>query len=446
MPILRRLVNLLLLLLSMNILIVAALSGAGPVVRSLMFLAALTVIVVMNIFPVRVRNSVARLRTIKKSRELMILFAVTFSINTALNITVGATLVPEHIKWWIFTVNIGLCLLFELVLLMNGLTRVFFTSLQLGIKWRVLLFFFWWTPVVNIILIKKVCAIISREYDYETEKTALNGVRRDCCVCRTKYPLLLVHGVFFRDFRYINYWGRIPKELRKNGAVVFHGEQQSAASVKESAEELKQRIEQIVGETGCGKVNIIAHSKGGLDARYTVSRLGMDRYVATLTTVNTPHRGCNFADHLLEKASERLREGIARKYNAALKRMGDKDPDFISAVTDLTAKRCEAFNQEVPDMDGVYYQSVASKMNRWTSGKFPLNLSYGLVSRFDGENDGLVSVESAKWGSNWRVVTAQGSRGISHGDMIDLNRENIDGFDVREFYVDLVKELKAMGY
>ena len=26
-------------------------------------------------------------------------------------------------------------------------------------------------------------------------------------------------------------------------------------------------------------------------------------------------------------------------------------------------------------------------------------------------------------------------RGISHGDMIDLNRENIRDFDVREFYV-----------
>ena len=37
-------------------------------------------------------------------------------------------------------------------------------------------------------------------------------------------------------------------------------------------------------------------------------------------------------------------------------------------------------------------------------------------------------------------------RGISHGDMIDLMRENIDGFDVREYYVQLVKELKEAGY
>ena len=30
--------------------------------------------------------------------------------------------------------------------------------------------------------------------------------------------------------------------------------------------------------------------------------------------------------------------------------------------------------------------------------------------------------------------------------MIDLNRENFDGFDVREFYVQLVGKLKKMGY
>ena len=42
-------------------------------------------------------------------------------------------------------------------------------------------------------------------------------------------------------------------------------------------------------------------------------------------------------------------------------------------------------------------------------------------------------------------MTVQGKRGISHGDMIDLNRENFEGFDVREFYVELVADLKKRG-
>ena len=35
---------------------------------------------------------------------------------------------------------------------------------------------------------------------------------------------------------------------------------------------------------------------------------------------------------------------------------------------------------------------------------------------------------------------------ISHGDMIDLTREDYQGFDVLEFYVKLVEELKQMGF
>ena len=37
-------------------------------------------------------------------------------------------------------------------------------------------------------------------------------------------------------------------------------------------------------------------------------------------------------------------------------------------------------------------------------------------------------------------------RGISHADMIDLNRENIRGLDIREFYVQLVSELREKGF
>ena len=33
-------------------------------------------------------------------------------------------------------------------------------------------------------------------------------------------------------------------------------------------------------------------------------------------------------------------------------------------------------------------------------------------------------------------LTVPGRRGISHGDVIDLMREDIAGFDVREFYIE----------
>jgi triacylglycerol esterase/lipase EstA (alpha/beta hydrolase family) len=90
-----------------------------------------------------------------------------------------------------------------------------------------------------------------------------------------------------------------------------------ASSVEDCGREISERIRQIAGESGCGKVNFIAHSKGGLDCRYAVTRFAAGEYVASLTTINTPHRGCQFADYLLSKVPENPRDFVAQKYNAA---------------------------------------------------------------------------------------------------------------------------------
>ena len=49
-------------------------------------------------------------------------------------------------------------------------------------------------------------------------------------------------------------------------------------------------------------------------------------------------------------------------------------------------------------------------------------------------------------GSRFTLLEPQGKAGISHGDVVDLNRENLPGFDVREFYVALVSSLKERGF
>lgn len=77
----------------------------------------------------------------------------------------------------------------------------------------------------------------------KVKRTVIGKLSMD--LCATKYPLLLVHGVFFRDYRYLNYWGRIPRTLEKYGAVVYYGKHQSAASVCDSARELAARIKYI---------------------------------------------------------------------------------------------------------------------------------------------------------------------------------------------------------
>ncbi len=346
-------------------------------------------------------------------------------------------------RWIVSTI---VAVLVEAAVFWNGIIRIYLTSEQLGIRLRVLGILCGWIPVAHLIVLGILIRTAEAEAAFELEKLLLNEARSGERICATKYPLLLVHGVFFRDFRYINYWGRIPGELKKNGAVIYYGNHQSAAPVSGSGEELTARIRQIVEETGCGKVNIIAHSKGGLDSRYAISKLGADSMVASLTTVNTPHRGCEFADYLLEKIPKKQQDMVASAYNAALKKLGDTNPDFLAAVYDLTADACRRRNETVEDMPGVFYQSTGSELAVASGGRFPLNFTCRLVHYFDGKNDGLVGEKSFPWGSTYRFLTASGKRGISHGDMIDMNRENFDGFDVREFYVQLVHDLKERGF
>lgn len=326
-----------------------------------------------------------------------------------------------------------------------GIISVYCASIQLGIKWRVMGAWCGMIPIANLIVLNRIILTVMQEVDFEIGREALNKNRAEQKVCETKYPILFVHGVFFRDSERFNYWGRIPTELTLNGATVYYGEHQSALSVAESAAELNERIKAIIRETGCEKLNIIAHSKGGLDCRYAIAKLDAAPYIASLTTVNTPHRGCLFADRLLSFAPDPIKEKVAEIYNTAAKKLGDANPDFLSAVTDLTAKACETFDRELTVPDTILRQSLGSKLNQAQGGQFPLNFSYRFVKYYDGANDGLVGEDSFAWGDSYTLLTTTGKRGISHGDMIDLNRENIEGFDVREFYVDLVAKLKQKG-
>ena len=386
----------------------------------------------------------ARLKVCASGVDLLIGFLIASAIAFAAHITTGFFVFPNGILPFFIS-----CLISCLVLLSvfcNGIIRVYLTSVQLGIKHRVIGALCGWIPIVNLVVLHKIIRKCSDEVEFENNRDLLNESRRNDAICRTKYPLLFVHGVFFRDSEYFNYWGRIPDDLIRNGATVYYGNNHSANSVADGGAELTETMRRIVRETGCDKLNIIAHSKGGLDCRYAISKCGAEPYVASLTTINTPHRGCLFADYLLEKVPGNVRDTIAGTYNSTLKRFGDTSPDFLSAVYDLRSENCAAFNKEKKNSGSVYYQSVGSKLNKAAGGKFPLNFTYPIAKFFDGPNDGLVSEYSCEWGEKFTFLTTKENRGISHGDMIDLNRENIKGFDVREFYVQLVADLKNKGF
>lgn len=359
---------------------------------------------------------------------LVVVFALTTSVNPWRQ--VGSAVLAYGL--------IALCAF-------GGIVRLLMSAKQVKAIKYVILLFTWYIPLVNLIVLKNISKDAKKEFRFEQAKVELNDMRKENEICKTRYPILMVHGIFFRDWQKFNYWGRVPRELIRNGAEIYYGDQQSANLISVSAAELRDKILEIIDKTGAEKVNIIAHSKGGLDSRYAISKLGMDKYVASLVTINTPHYGCNFVDDILAKVPDGLLHFVEKRYNKLFTVLGDTEPDFVKGITELTHANCAKLDTELPDAPGIYYKSVMSTMKNITSAGFPLNVGY-FFNRKDGTgNDGLVVKESALRGENTYLITKNGNRGLSHGDMIDLFRENIDGFDVREFYVGIVKELKERG-
>ncbi len=374
---------------------------------------------------------------------LLVSFYISIIVSIIYQMIIAIKTIPNN--YMLFVWSLALCICVNFTVFWNGIICVYLTSTQLGIKTRVVGIVCGMIPIANLVALFFIIKTTITECLVEAKKEQANRQRYDQKICATKYPILLVHGVFFRDTKYFNYWGRIPDELEANGATIFYGNHHSASSIADSATELKSRIIELLSESGAEKVNIIAHSKGGLDCRYAISKLGISDKVASLTTINTPHKGCLFADYLLSKIPPSIKNKVADTYNSTLKKFGEQNPDFLAAVNDLTDSACRQLDDEMPTPQGIYCQSIGSILTRATNGKFPLNLSYHLVKHFSGENDGLVDESSFQWGENYILLRPTKKRGISHGDMIDLNRENIDGFDVREFYVNLVNELKNKG-
>lgn len=327
----------------------------------------------------------------------------------------------------------------------NGAIRIMFSSRRLGLSKRVIFLLFSWIPPINIFLGIWFCRIVKREYDYNYIQIELQNTRVKSQICSTKYPLFMLHGFGFRDGKYLfNYWGRIPKLLKENGSVIFYGKQQANAPIEENAEEIKKELKKIINDTGCGKVNIIAHSKGGLDARYMVSSLGMEDYVASLTTVSTPHRGSellNVLKQVPDKKYRRICSGLDRTFRL----LGDTKPDTYKASRQLSPEFMQQFNIDNPDSGKVYYQSYAGKMKGPASSPILL-LPNAIMKYLADDNDGLVTIDSAKWGTFKGTLESSTHRGISHADQIDLFHQEHEGFNIREEYVQIVKELKDMGY
>ena len=117
----------------------------------------------------------------------------------------------------------------------------------------------------------------------------------------TKYPIVLVHGLFgFDHIGPLDYWYGIPAALRADGARVYITQVSAANSTEVRGEQLLVQVKQILAVTGASKVNLIGHSHGGPTSRYIASV--RPDLVASVTSIGGVNRGSKFADFMLNVA------------------------------------------------------------------------------------------------------------------------------------------------
>lgn len=255
--------------------------------------------------------------------------------------------------------------------------------------------------------------------------------------CRTRYPIMLIHGLNRRDDCGPSYWGRVPDILRAQGARVYLSGQDAVGSIDDNALALRRRAREILTAEDCEKLNLIAHSKGGLEARFLISSLNMAPCIASLTTICTPHHGSQAAAVWLRRKV--LCKLAGRALETGWKLAGDQSPDFERALAALTPDAMERFNRENPDSPLVYYQSWGARLDQ--AGWDLMDRAQLWLTKADGPTDGLVTPESAVWGRYRGTLV-----GISHQDSVDSRRRRLAAFSAEVFYTALVHELAELGF
>jgi uncharacterized alpha/beta hydrolase family protein len=103
-------------------------------------------------------------------------------------------------------------------------------------------------------------------------------------------PVLLIHG-YAEDAAV---WKKWEDMLKKDGiqffTITFKYSDDKCGSAEQHAKELEKRVQDIKQQSGAQKVNIVGHSKGGLDARVFLD-ITDTKDVANLIMIGTPNAG-----------------------------------------------------------------------------------------------------------------------------------------------------------
>lgn len=261
---------------------------------------------------------------------------------------------------------------------------------------------------------------------------------------KTKYPIFLCHG-----FGAI---GSLVKPsplhdpcmlMREHGIVAIAPNVVPYAPIETRAKNWVRLIDETCKKYQFDKVNVVAHSMGGLDMRHAISHLGIAERVASLTTIATPHHGTFLADLILKTP-----DLLAGPLSEIVDWFGnnvypDEKSDTISSVEQLSLNYVrEHFNPDTPDVETVPVYSYSAAVGRGTNYSLNPIFKFQNSQIFDkeGENDSFVSVKSAQWG------TYLGCINLSHLNQINVQVGKEFKSKYYNFWTGVVRKLSEYGH
>jgi len=259
-----------------------------------------------------------------------------------------------------------------------------------------------------------------------------------------KYPVLLCHGYgAIASLVKPSPLYDVALLLRTHNILTFAPNIVPYAKIETRAKSWVKLINELTDDIPGGKVNIVAHSMGGLDMRYALSKLDIARNVSSFTTVSTPHHGTSLAELTL-KTPEAIRDKLAD----FLDWMGDRiyphtKSNSVASAAQLTRKYInEQFNPAITDVDDIPYYSYTSAVGKGTQEPIRVIARYQNkhIYENEGPNDGMVSVESATWGEH--IKTSK----LSHLEQMNMRIKDDRKPLFQEFWLDLVKMLEEKGH
>lgn len=280
---------------------------------------------------------------------------------------------------------------------------------------------------------------------------------------QTKYPVVLVHGLFGFDavLGVYDYWYGIGDELKSGGATVYTASVSAANSSEVRGEQLIRDLDRLRAITGKSKFNLLGHSQGGTTIRYVASV--RPDLVASVSLTGTPNLGSPVADgvnNTLPPGSP-LRPLVSGFVNAfagfigALS--GNLDPqNSLAALGSLSTSGATSFNSRHPQgrpttscgsganlVNGVRYYSMGgtSVLTNILDISDPVLGAGALFFGFE-QNDGLVGRCSSRWGTVLRD-----NYPWNHGDEVNqfLGLRGLFASDPRSVYRAHANRLKNLG-